>query len=112
MNSPTAHTRTERANRHNKTYSAFSLHHVIATLFLKLYYFNAFSVEGKEEGEEGGWIWRAKTWKGLELRREAKSIGSHRKYFRAVATPKEKDFNAFSVADFKVVSFFSIIRTF
>ena len=38
---------------------------------------------------------REKTWKGLELRRETKSIGSNGKYFHAVATsnrekPKEK----------------------
>ena len=45
-------------------------------------------LEGKEEGQgEGGWIWQEKTWKGLELRKETKSIGSNGKYFRAVATP-------------------------
>ena len=31
-----------------------------------------------------------KTWKGLELRRETKSIGSNGKYFRAVATPNRE----------------------
>ena len=52
----------------------------------------AVPVRRKEEGQgEGGWVWREKTWKGLELRRETKSIGSNGKYFRAVATPnKEK----------------------
>ena len=37
---------------------------------------------------ESGWIWREKTWKELELRRATKSIGTNRKYFRALATPK------------------------
>ena len=45
-------------------------------------------VEGKEEDQgEGEWIWPEKTWSGLVLRRETKSIGSNGKYFRAVATP-------------------------
>ena len=47
--------------------------------------------KGKEEDQgEGGWIWREKTWKELELRRETKSIGSNGKYFRAVATPNRE----------------------
>ena len=37
---------------------------------------------------ESGWIWRETTWKELELRRAMKSIGTNRKYFRALATPK------------------------
>ena len=40
--------------------------------------------------KEGGWIWREKTWTGLELRRETKSIGTNGKYFRAVATPNRE----------------------
>ena len=36
------------------------------------------------------WIWREKTRKGLELKRESKSIGSNGKYFRAVATPNRE----------------------
>ena len=37
---------------------------------------------------ESRWIWREKTWKELELRRETKSIGTNGKYYRALATPK------------------------
>ena len=54
-------------------------------------------VEGKEEGQgKGKWIWREKTWKGLELRKETKSIGRNGEYFCAVATsnrekPKEEE---------------------
>ena len=48
-------------------------------------------VEGKEEGQgEGGWMWQEKTWKGLEVRKETKSIGTNGKYFRAVATPNRE----------------------
>ena len=48
-------------------------------------------VEGKEESQgEGGCIWREKTWKGLELGRETKSIGSNGEYFSAVATPNRE----------------------
>ena len=48
-------------------------------------------VEGKEEGQGGGgWIWREKTWKGLELTREIKSIGTNGKYFCVVVTPNRE----------------------
>ena len=48
-------------------------------------------VERKEEGQgEGGWIWREKTWKEWDLRRETKSIGTNGKYFGAVATPNRE----------------------
>ena len=48
-------------------------------------------MEGKEEGQgEDGWIWQEKTWKGLELRKETKSIRRNAKYFRAVVTPNRE----------------------
>ena len=53
----------------------------------------------KKKGQgEGEWIWQEKTWKGFELRRETKSIGTNGKYFCTVTTsnsekPKEKFLN-------------------
>ena len=55
------------------------------------------AVPGRRKREiQSGWIWRKNTWKGLELRRERKSIGTNGKRFRAVATsnkekPKEEE---------------------
>ena len=46
----------------------------------------ALSRRKRESQGEGGRIWREKTWKGFELRRETKSIGSNGNYFCAVAT--------------------------
>ena len=45
----------------------------------------------KKEGQgEGRWIWPEKTGKGLELRKETKSIGRNGKYFHLVSTPNRE----------------------
>ena len=83
-------------------YSAFNYFYFEFVLYFQVFQLPPFilftglqwlcQVEGKEKGqEEGGWIWREKTWKGLGIRRETKSIGTNRKYFRAVATPKKEN---------------------
>ena len=56
-------------------YLFFYVHilHILLTTWEKGGYRWQCQVKGKEEGQgEGEWIWREKTWKGLELGKETK----------------------------------------
>ena len=69
------------------------------------------AVPGRRK-RESGWIWQEKTWKGLELRKETKSIGRNGKYFCAVVTPnkeKPKKEELFDFGLFLKLGFYDIL---